>query len=52
MMEKKLHIALIGYGKMGRTIEKLALARNHVINAVIDNEMQWETEGKHLKTVM
>ncbi len=49
MMEKKLHIALIGYGKMGRTIEKLALARNHVINAVIDNEMQWETEGKHLK---
>jgi len=48
MMEKKLHIALIGYGKMGKTIEKLALARNHVISAVIDNEMQWETEGKHL----
>lgn len=46
-MESKLHIALIGYGKMGKAIEKLALARNHVIQAVIDNQMQWETE-RHL----
>ncbi len=31
-----LRIALIGYGKMGKTIEKLALAKGHLISAVVD----------------
>ncbi len=48
MMDKKLQIALIGYGKMGKAIEKLALARNHMVSVIIDNEMQWETEGDRL----
>jgi len=31
-----MNIALIGYGKMGREIEKIALSRNHKITLVID----------------
>jgi len=33
---KKMNIALIGYGKMGRTIEKIARERGHKIVAIID----------------
>ncbi|MGB4079701.1 MAG: dihydrodipicolinate reductase C-terminal domain-containing protein, partial [Bacteroidia bacterium] len=32
-----MNIALIGYGKMGKTIEKVALERGHTIAAVIDS---------------
>lgn len=31
-----MNIALIGYGKMGKTIEKIAKNRNHVISRVVD----------------
>lgn len=31
-----MKIALIGYGKMGKTIEKIALERGHEIVSVID----------------
>ena len=31
-----MNIALIGYGKMGKEIEKIALSRGHKINLVID----------------
>ncbi len=31
-----MRIALLGYGKMGKTIEKLALERGHQISAIID----------------
>ncbi|NTV83701.1 MAG: 4-hydroxy-tetrahydrodipicolinate reductase, partial [Bacteroidales bacterium] len=31
-----MKIALLGYGKMGREIEKIALARQHQIALVID----------------
>lgn len=41
-MKKKLNIALIGYGKMGKTIEKLSIAREHTIRVVIDNESDWD----------
>ncbi len=40
-MEKSLKIVIIGYGKMGQGIEKLALARGHSIVAIIDNESHW-----------
>jgi 4-hydroxy-tetrahydrodipicolinate reductase len=35
-MSKKLKIALIGYGKMGRMLEQVALNRGHIIAAKID----------------
>ncbi len=47
-MEKQLNIALIGYGKMGRTIEKMARARQHRVALVIDNPRQWEGAADQL----
>jgi 4-hydroxy-tetrahydrodipicolinate reductase len=35
---KSLNIALIGYGKMGKEIEKIALARGHKIVCIIDKD--------------
>ena len=31
-----MNIAIVGYGKMGKEIENLALARNHQIILVVD----------------
>ena len=31
-----MKIALIGYGKMGHEIEKIAISRNHTIHIIID----------------
>ena len=33
-----MKIALIGYGKMGKTIEKIALNRGHEIVCIIDKD--------------
>lgn len=33
-----MRIALIGYGKMGKSIEQIALSRNHSISFIIDQE--------------
>ena len=33
-----MNIALIGYGKMGKAIEKLALAKGHQITAIVDSQ--------------
>ncbi len=33
-----MNIAIIGYGKMGRTIEKIATSRGHSISSIIDRE--------------
>ncbi|MEQ9441042.1 MAG: 4-hydroxy-tetrahydrodipicolinate reductase [Cyclobacteriaceae bacterium] len=40
-----MHILLIGYGKMGKTIEQIAQSRNHQIVARIDqdNPQEWDT---------
>jgi len=38
MVANKLNIALIGYGKMGKTIEKVAENRGHHIVAIINGE--------------
>lgn len=37
-MHKKISIALIGYGKMGKAIEAIALERGHGIGLIIDLE--------------
>jgi len=41
-------IALIGYGKMGREIEQLALKNDHVIGLIIDIENQHEMTVENL----
>lgn len=33
-----MHIALIGYGKMGKMVEKAALARQHSVSAKLDSQ--------------
>jgi 4-hydroxy-tetrahydrodipicolinate reductase len=42
-MKQDLKIAIIGYGKMGREIEKHALAQNIKVVAKVDNEQDWNT---------
>lgn len=46
-----MKIALIGYGKMGQEIEKMAIKRGHEILLVLDNLDDWETDGNHLPEV-
>ncbi|CEN50067.1 4-hydroxy-tetrahydrodipicolinate reductase (fragment) [Capnocytophaga canimorsus] len=35
-----MKIALLGYGKMGKTIEQIALKRGHEIVLIVDKETQ------------
>jgi 4-hydroxy-tetrahydrodipicolinate reductase len=42
----KMKIALIGYGKMGKTIEKIALERGHEIVSIIDVHNHDEIKGE------
>ncbi|MFT6336939.1 MAG: 4-hydroxy-tetrahydrodipicolinate reductase [Saprospiraceae bacterium] len=44
-----MNIAIIGYGKMGKTIEKIALQRGHHIVMKIDNENKGEFTIENLK---
>ena len=44
-----MKIALLGYGKMGKEIEKIALQRNHEIILTIDNDDDWKKNGEKLK---
>lgn len=44
-----MKIALLGYGKMGKEIEKIASERNHDIFLKIDSEKDWETKKTLLK---
>ena len=37
-------IAILGYGKMGKEVEKILQARGEQIVAVIDNEDDWQTQ--------
>ena len=43
-----MKIALIGYGKMGKEIEKIAIARGHEIVSIIDvdNQEDYNSEAK------
>ena len=44
-----MKIALIGYGKMGREIEKVALSRGHEIVSIIDINNQDDFESEAFK---
>ncbi|MDY0216741.1 MAG: 4-hydroxy-tetrahydrodipicolinate reductase [Bacteroidales bacterium] len=37
-----MNIAIIGYGKMGKEIEKLIEKSNHTLVSIIDSEEEWE----------
>jgi len=43
-------IAIIGYGRMGREIEQMALEQGHEVIVTIDNENDWTTDGDKLKS--
>lgn len=45
-----MKIALLGYGKMGHEVERLALAKGHQIVVTIDNEQEWDERTELLKT--
>ena len=45
-----MKIALLGYGKMGHEVERLALAKGHEIVVTIDNEQEWNERLDQLKT--
>lgn len=47
----KLNIGLIGYGKMGKTIEKLATQRNHEIILRISSSNILELSGPNIKAL-
>ncbi|MCK5856254.1 MAG: 4-hydroxy-tetrahydrodipicolinate reductase [Bacteroidales bacterium] len=40
-----MKIALLGYGKMGKEIEKICIEQNHTIVARIDNMKDWDKYG-------
>ena len=44
-----MKIALLGYGKMGKIIEKIALSRKHEIVLTIDHENQHELTAENLQ---
>lgn len=41
-----LKFAILGYGKMGREIEKILLAQGYEVSVVVDNQQDWENEEK------
>jgi 4-hydroxy-tetrahydrodipicolinate reductase len=43
-----MKIAILGYGKMGQEIERLALLRKHEVILIIDSIEDWENEGNRL----
>ena len=45
-----MKIALLGYGRMGREIEKIALKKAHEIVVFIDDKKDWEQKQDLLKT--
>ncbi len=48
--KKTMKIALIGYGKMGKEIEKVALSRGHEIVCIIDINNQDDFESEAFKS--
>jgi 4-hydroxy-tetrahydrodipicolinate reductase len=44
-----MKIALLGYGKMGQEIHKLAEKRGHEIILIIDNDEEWQEKGPLLR---
>ncbi len=46
-----MNIAILGYGKMGKEIEIIALERNHKVPLIIDIENETELTGKNLLNI-
>jgi 4-hydroxy-tetrahydrodipicolinate reductase len=46
-----MKIALIGYGKMGKELEQIALERNHTVPLIIDINNQTDFTAENLKKV-
>jgi 4-hydroxy-tetrahydrodipicolinate reductase len=46
-----MNIAILGYGKMGKEIEKIALERNHKVLLIIDIDNQSELTSKNLLNI-
>ena len=44
-----MKIALLGYGKMGHEVERIALAKGHEIIVTIDNDQEWIERAELLK---
>ena len=44
-----MKIALLGYGKMGREVEKIAVEHKHSIGLIIDNENDWSVKADQLR---
>lgn len=44
-----MKIALLGYGKMGREIEKIAIEQGHIIVVTFDNASDWKEKSAQLK---
>lgn len=43
-----MRIAILGYGKMGKEIERIAVLRKHEISLIIDSIEDWEKDGHRL----
>ena len=39
-----MKIAILGYGKMGQEIERIAISRKHDVILIIDSIEDWEKE--------
>ncbi len=46
---QKLNIALLGYGRMGKEVEKIAMERGHDVVLSFDSQSDWDTFGHQLK---
>lgn len=44
-----MHIALLGYGKMGKMIERIAVGRGHEVVLIVDEENRGKISGEQLK---
>jgi 4-hydroxy-tetrahydrodipicolinate reductase len=44
-----MKIAILGYGKMGQEVERVAMKRGHEIPLVIDSEEDWKKVGMQLR---
>lgn len=51
MEHNKLNIALIGYGKMGKTIESVALQRGHQIGCIVSRESAGSMSDGRLRNI-
>jgi 4-hydroxy-tetrahydrodipicolinate reductase len=44
-----MNIALLGHGKMGSEVEKIAMEQGHSVTLIIDSEQDWSLKAEQLK---